>query len=157
MNADRDSIKETAEFFRYGLMLGIHIAIDAIAWLDTVLIADPAPDIALIEASLCGSRGPVAVADWLKQVPGKFDRKMVARRLCSEMFVLLRKDRTQAPVVAHWLYQMALDDFAPDKEAEQEMWYFDDALILARGGMYGDVAEINDELERFLSHYRPGL
>jgi hypothetical protein len=141
-------VKETAEYFHYGLMLGLHSVRDAMAWIDTIIDAEPVPDIALIEASLSGSRGPRAVADWLAQVPGEFDKQKVAKLLMRAMLERLNQDPEQAQRIARWLYEMALE--APD-EAENEMWYFDDALELASDGIYGDVNEIRNELVTFLA------
>ncbi len=73
-----DNIKETAEYFRHGLHLGLHTVVETMVWLDVVIAEEPVPDIAIIEAALSGSRGPIAVADWLAQVPGTYVRGAVA-------------------------------------------------------------------------------
>jgi hypothetical protein len=148
-----DDIKTTAEYFRRGLILGLHSVANALAWIDMILITEPTPDIAIIEASLCGSRGPIAVAEWLAYTPGVFDKRTVARRLLGAMHVWLSQDRAKAAKVAHWLYQMALDGDTPDGVAEERMWYFDDAFGLATDGVYGNAEELCEELIAFLAQY----
>lgn len=145
--------KETAEFFRYGLIHGLHSVDSAMDWIDTVLIAETTPDITLIEASLCGSRGPLAVADWLSQVPGEFDRRVVARRLFGAMEMLLHQNPAKSQIVAHWLYLMAQDEYIPADEAESQMWSFDEDLSLAADGIHGCMEELNKDLDRFLAGY----
>ncbi|HLJ55392.1 MAG TPA: hypothetical protein VKT77_10160 [Chthonomonadaceae bacterium] len=148
-----DDIKEKAESFRRGLHLGLHAVADVIPWLDAVIDEEPEPDIAIIEAALSGSRGPLAVADRLAEVPGTFDRRAVTARLIGAMVGLLRRDPSKIKAIARWLFQLALDGDAPDDEAENFMWGFEDDLLLAMDGVYGDVNDLRTELQEFLSRY----
>jgi hypothetical protein len=92
-----NAIKTTAEYYRRGLLLRLDILSDAMVWIDATLITEPDPDIALIEASLCGSKGSIAVADWLAQIPGEADQKTVARRMLSAMLARIDRDPEEAP------------------------------------------------------------
>ena len=40
-----NDIKTTAEFFRRGLILGLHSVANAMDWIDTILVTEPMPDI----------------------------------------------------------------------------------------------------------------
>ncbi len=151
-----NEIKTTAEYFRRGLMLGLHSVTDVMPWLDRILTTEATPDIALIEASLSGSQGTLAVADWLAQTQGAFDNRIVAGRLLGAMGALLQRKPAQSQKVTGWLYQMAMDDEVPDEAAGAAMWYFDDALGLAVNGVYGSAEELCDELRVFLNRYVHG-
>jgi len=43
--------KEQAEVLRLGLLAGVRTVGDAVAWADSVIAADPSPDIAVIEVA----------------------------------------------------------------------------------------------------------
>lgn len=138
-----DVIKTTAEYYRRGLLLGLDLMPEAMVWIDSILVSEATPDIAMIEASLCGSHGPFAVADWLAQVPGEIDRPMVARRLLYGML-------PRIPEVTHWLYEMAGEGDWPDLAGERQMGSFWDEYDDAVNGIYGDPEEIYRELRAFL-------
>ncbi|MBM0745549.1 hypothetical protein JOY44_29915 (plasmid) [Phormidium sp. CLA17] len=143
-------MKEQAEFYRVGLLLGSVKLADVIAWCDSVIMAEASPDINIIEASVSGSKGINAVADALSQVKGEFDKRALTRRIFRSMFDLVSQDRKQAPKVAGWLYHMATDNDVPNDEAEPEMWCFWDAIDLAVDGIYGDEEKLVDEMLQFL-------
>jgi hypothetical protein len=138
-----NSIKTNAEYYQRGLIMGLDLLAETMAWIDQTLVTEAVPDIALIEASLCGSQGPYAVADWLAQLPGEADKRMVARRLLYRMLPLI-------PEVVHWLYDMASDDDWPDLAGEGQMWSFWDEYDDAVSGVYGNLEEIRKELRAFL-------
>jgi len=138
-----NEIKTTAEYYRRGLLLGLDLMAETMAWLDRMLLTEDVPEIALIEASLSGSSGPIAVADWLGQLPGEFDQPMVARRLLNAMLPL-------APKVTHWLFQMATEDDWPDLEDEGQMWSFWDEYDDALNGIHGDPEAISKDIRAFL-------
>jgi hypothetical protein len=145
-----NAIKTTAEYYQRGLLLGLDILSDAMVWIDAMLITEPDPDIALIEASLCGSKGAIAVADWLAQVPGEADKKTVSRRLLSGMLARIDHEPEAALQVAYWLYCMAADEELPDLAGEGSMWLFWDDFDLAVKGINGDLEALHAELRGFL-------
>ncbi len=138
-----DVTKTTAEYYRRGLLLGLDLMAETMAWLDNLLLMEETPHIALIEASLSGSRGASAVADWLAQLPGEADKRMVARRLLYGMLPLI-------PEVTHWLYEMAKEDDWPELAGERQMRFFWDEYDDAADGIFGDPEEILKELRAFL-------
>ena len=138
-----NAIKTTAEYYRRGLMFGLDLLAETMAWLDHMLLTEDVPDIALIEASLCGSHGPIAVAEWLAQIPGEFDQRMVARRLLNAMLPL-------SPHVTHWLREMAEEEFWPELEGEGPMGIFWYEYYDALNGIHGDPEEIRKEITALL-------
>ena len=146
-------MKGQAEIYRRGLLLGLFKKSEVIAWCDTIIMAEAAPDLAIIQASMAGSKGVNAVAQALAEVPGDYDRQVVIAQLLAVMRELLRQDRTQAPNVARWLYEMAMDDNVPDATARADMVYFWDTIDLALNGVLGDVEALTGELLQFLNKY----
>ena len=145
--------KEQAEIYRYGLPLGLFEVSDVVKWCDFIVMAEPSPDIGIIEASIAGSKGAYAVASALSEVQGEFDKVLVIRHILGAMYEVLRVNRTKAPLVARLLYRMASDNDFPDDDTETEMWRFWDEVDLAVEGIHGDVEEVTDDLLRFLKRY----
>lgn len=143
-------MKERAEAYRAALLLGIIQIKDVTAWCDSIIIEEELPDIAIIEASISGSKGVNAVADALSGVKGESDKRVVTKRIFGCMYDFVSQDRKQAPKVARQLYHMAIDNDVPNDEAEPEMWYFWDAIDLAVDGMHGDEEKLIDEMLQFL-------
>lgn len=143
-------MKEQAEFYRVGLLLGLISLSDAVAWCDSIITAEEAPDIGIIEASISGSQGVSAVAAALTQVEGEFDYRTVTKRIFRAMYDLVKNDRSQAHEVASMLYQMASENDLPSLDCEAEMWAFCDAIHLAAEGILGDKDKLIDEMVDFL-------
>lgn len=149
-------MKEQAEFYRRGLLLGLIDPADVVAWCDSIIMAEESPDIGIIEASISGSHGVYAIASALTHVEGEFDPRAVTKRIFRSMCDLVRQDRKQAPKVARQLYRMASDNPTSYGEAEGEMWGFYDAIDLAAEGYYGDEEKLIDEMLHFLeTHSAP--
>ncbi len=146
-------MKEQAEVYRIGLLLGLFKLPNVIAWCDSIIMAEAEPDIAIIEASISGSKGIDAVANALSEVEGEFNNRSVAKIIFRSMYDLVNQNRKQAPQVAEWLYRMAFDFGAPDEEAESEMTYYYDAIDLAVDGIYGDAEKLTDKMLQFLHEY----
>ncbi len=151
--AEPSLLKETAEYYRIGLAIGLISTAEAMTWIDSVLICETEPDMALIEASLSGSRGAYAVADELAGVEGSALREAVARRLLARMSVLLSSDAETANQIVGWLDRMADEDYAPTPQAKAEMEGLEEDFYLANDGIYSSVAEVTEELRTFLQRY----
>ena len=144
--AEPSLLKEMAEYYRIGLELKLISVSEAMTWIDSVLICDTEPDMALIEASLSGSRGASTVADELAGVEGSALREEVARRLLARMSVLLSSDAETAKQIVGWLNRMADEDYAPTPQAKAEMQGLEEDFDLAYDGIYSRVAEVTEEL-----------
>lgn len=146
-------MKEQAEVYRVGLLLGLFKLSDVISWCDSIIMAEASPDVAIIEASISGSKGINAVSNALSEVNGEFNKRLVTKVIFRSMYDLVNRDRKQAPQVAEWLYRMAFDYGALDEEAKSEMTYYYDAIDLAVDCIYGDVEELTDRMLQFLQEY----
>ncbi len=152
-SSEHKDMKEQAEVFRVGLLLGLFKLSDVIAWCDSVIMEEATPDIAIIEASISGSKGVNAVANALSEVEGEFNKRSVTKLIFRSMYDSVNQDRKQAPQIAEWLYRMAFDYGAPDEEAESEMTYYYDAIDLAVDGIYGDAEKLTEKMLQFLHEY----
>ncbi|RYG66191.1 hypothetical protein EON80_15920 [bacterium] len=118
------AIKAEAEFYRIALEFGLCDPAEAIVWCDSVIMAEAAPDIAIIEASLTGSRIKHALIKELAQVAGTADPEVIKRRLFGAMHTLLLENRDNAPRVAECLYGIADENGDYPPMDEPEMWDF---------------------------------
>ena len=150
------NVKEMAECYRIGLKLGLFSVPEVMDWIDSVLLAEPEPDIVLIDASLSGSRGPSAVASELGGVSGPCRREAVRQCLLSAMHALLIKDRTKARSVGRWLERLAHSEIIVDAGVFGEMLSLAEHIYLAEEGIVGDVEEITDQILAFLARYTEG-
>jgi hypothetical protein len=145
-----NNLKETAEVYRLGLLIGFFTVSDAVLWADSIISSEKKPHIAIINIAMSRNEHPEDIARQLDALPGKFDSKVVSRQLVRLMSEKLTQDEKQAHHIAHCLYQMVLYDMSPGPEAERSMRYFDDALDLASQGIHGNPAKIIEELKVFL-------
>ena len=145
--------KEQAEIYSVGLPLGFFELADVITWCDTIIMEEPLPDLAIIKASLSGSKGRYAVASALSEVEGEFDKRSIFRAIFRFMYELVNEDRKRAAEVAEKLYYMAFEYGAPDDKAESEMTHYYDSIDLAVARVYGDVEQLTDEMLQFLLQY----
>ena len=154
--SEYSNMKEQAEFYRVGLLLGLFKISDVIAWCDSVIMAEAAPDLAIIEASMSGGKGVDAVVSALSEMKGEFDSRSVKKRIFRSMHDLVNQDREQALRIARLLYGMAFDDFAWNEEIEQEMRSFDNAFDDVAYRNYTEE-KITDEMLQFLKKQSTSL
>jgi hypothetical protein len=147
------NLKETAEYYRVGVLVGFVRMADAIAWTDSVIAAEDDPDIALIEASMCGHKRPEDFASALAQLAGVANRNTVIQRLLKSMYDAVVQDKSQAQHIAHCLYMMAIEGYAPDQEAQSYMMGIEDELYLVEGAAPKYIQKVVEELINFLRPY----
>jgi len=147
------SIKEQAEVFRRGLLLGLFRVPPVIAWCDSVIMAEPSPDVAIIEASLAGSRGADAVARALSETDGDFEESKIISALFRPMLDVLNADAKQASTVGEWLWRMVQKGWTPDEDAEVDMNNLPEMVDMAQEGIGGDLEEVTNEMRSFLEKY----
>ena len=128
-------------------------AIDA--WVDGVILAEPEPAFAFIEASAARCK-PDALMTALRDVPGEADAVTRRRIVIGFMAEALRRDPEAINRVVRALYQMALDGDVPNEEAESEMWSFCDEFDLAEQGIYGSTEDVHRDVARFLARHGQG-
>jgi len=147
------SIKEQSEVFRRGLLLGLFRVLPVIAWCDSVIMAEPSPDVAIIEASLAGSRGADAVARALSEADGDFEESKVISALFRPMLDILNANAKQASTIGEWLYRMVQNGWAPNEEVEADMINLPEDMDMAQEGICGNLEAVTNEMRRFLEKY----
>lgn len=138
--------KIQAEILRNCLELGLVSSSEVISWADSLVEQSFQPDIALIEVSMAGNLHSNDVADLLRNVPGETNPNRIYQGIFSHMrATLIDKPESETRIVRA-LFQLATAGEAPDKAAESEMFWFYDALDLAKAGYGGDVTEIRNSI-----------
>lgn len=129
---------------------------EVISWVDKVIVAEPRPAFAWIEASSSGG-DPAALMSALREVPGVADAAGRRRLIFGIMQRALDRDAGTIKPVLRALYAMAIDDDVPDPEGGRCMWHLDDAWDLAELGYYGHTEGVRRDLVQFLDRYTKGL
>lgn len=148
--------KEQAEVLRHGLMSGSRTVADAIAWADSVIAADPQPDMEIIEIAATSRRRPADVSVLLRNVAGECDRLAVIRRSMTDLRRDLAADPARGPQIARWLYELAINGELPEGEFGSEAYAVEDWFALAGSGTLGTYDSAVRELDAYLErHARP--
>src|SRR5262245_20765192 len=147
------SQKEQAEALRYGLLAGVRTVSDAVVWADSVIAADPTPDIAVIEVASSSRRPPNEVASLLRTVAGECDRIGVMRRVMADLRIGLAANPARGPAIAHWLYQLANSGELPEEHFGHEPYSLEDWFELARTGTYGTSVDALRNLDNYLGRH----
>ena len=148
--------KEQAEVLRHGLMSGSRTVADAIAWADSVIAADPQPDMEIIEIAATSRRQPAYVSVLLRNVAGECDRLAVIRRSMTDLRRDLAADPSRGPQIARWLYELATGGELPEGEFGSEAYALEDWFALASRGTLGTYDSAVRELDAYLGrHARP--
>lgn len=144
-------LKEEAEVLRNCLELDLISVPQVVEWADQYIEQTPDPDFAIIEASLSMRKRADAVVKILAEVKGVTDEAQVLTRIFDVMKKLFEGDPTQDTKIARALFKMAQAGQTASEEAEGYMFWFDDALDLARLG-YGEesIEQIHNQLKEFL-------
>jgi hypothetical protein len=152
----RTGQKEEAEVLRHGLLAGTWTVADAVVWADSVIAADPRPDIAVIEVATSARRHASEVTALLRDVAGECDPVMVIRRSMSDLRRALSVDPTRGPQIARWLYQLAINGELPHAEFGSDAYMIEDWFTLASSGTFGTFEGAVRELDAYLErHARP--
>jgi len=147
--------KAQAEVLRHGLMAGCRTVADAVAWVDSVIAADPRPDIAVIDVATSSRRHPADVSALLRNVAGECDPVAVIRRSMTDLRDALAADSTRGPQIARWLYELAISGELPEGEFRSDVYGLEDLFALARSGV-GTYDSAVRELDAYLGrHARP--
>jgi len=124
-----------------------------VEWIDNVVLRAEEPAAEFIDAAMAkGDRN--RLIGLLHALGAHADQTEVAQYMFRDMAEALSKEPTVAASVAHALYQMVLHRQWPHPDAEQQMYYFDDAFALARQQIHGDVDALRVELAQFLARFQ---
>ena len=146
------SLKTRAEALLEAANLGYVGVGDVIAWVDNIIEAEESPDPALFDATVAGSdRNKLSAA--LSQVHGDADPRGVVRLVIGHMRTAWLSDPTLEDRVVKSLFDMAISERFPDDDASDDMYWFYDALDLAKDGTLGGLEEVRAMVRRFLDQY----
>jgi hypothetical protein len=120
------NIKESAEYYRVGVLIGLIDKAEAIAWVDSVILAEDQPELELIEASMCGSKRLPDFSTTFARIGGTANRHIVIRQLFKTMLAIVERDRFKAKLVTRYLELMVIEGYAPSTQAEGYMRGIDD-------------------------------
>lgn len=141
-----------ADYYLYGIELGILDFEKAIEWADRIIVLDAEPELEIIEVALARPTGRNGVMDALKEVKGTRDPQMAGSMLLCELKALLQhgcnlKAIARKALDVAWLTRM------PEK-IRDEFVHMDDDIALAEQGIYSDLEQCKVELCRILSLYQ---
>ena len=160
-----NDIKEKAEYFRLGLMLGVYTVSDVVRWADSEIQRQDKLPYIFIKLSLMERSGPKDVRAKLNEFPGCVDKFKVLRKilpkLLGPMYLQLSHHPEYGPTLANNLYQVYL-------ELDQEFGHFslpedlypmlvlDDQYLYAQQGT-GTEQEVLQDFLVFLKPYAEAL
>jgi len=148
------TLNENAALLRLGLLHGYVSVQEAVEWADAEIAAAEHPHPALIEVSTGERRSPADLAAELAPLAAAGEGLEIIDRVLGLMYRALSRDPGLARRIASALYSFALADARPSGgDPEGWMLYFDDALDLARSGVYGSEHHVVQEMLRFLAPY----
>jgi hypothetical protein len=145
--------KEEAEVLRHGLLAGVRTVADAVAWADSMVAADPKPDIAVIEVASSARRSTADVVALLRDVPGECDSVAAIRRAMADLRTALASEPARGLEIARWLYQLGTSGELPEEQFGQEAYSLEDWFYLASRGMYGTSADALRNLDAYLERH----
>src|SRR5215471_4754328 len=140
--------KEQAEVLRHGLLTGTRTVSDVIAWADSVIEADPRPDIAVIEVATSGRRHAANMTLLLRDVAGECDPVIVLRRSMSDLRRALATDPSRGPQIARWLALLATTGELSETEFGDDVYMLQDSF--APWGTYESAVK---ELDAYLAQH----
>lgn len=122
------TLKELAEVFRLGLMIGYYKPDEVIKWADSRVMHDNALGVSLIEVSLPGSKGINEVISKLDDVKGEQVIQKPARAILGLLYRDLASGKNSLETVTYQLYSLSnvLDERHVDKEILEELRIMDD-------------------------------
>jgi hypothetical protein len=143
-------LRRAAALLKYGLLNGFTTVGEAVTWADAEIEAQDSPHAALLEVSTSSSRIAADVAIELNPLAAGCTETEIVEEMLALMYSALCRDRTTAPRIASELYRLAVDGVHPSESALREMFYFYDALDIARCNISGTEAEVIAEMLGFL-------
>ena len=124
---------------------------DLVSWADFELLSNENPDPNFYDMSLSQTMGEALTA--LNKIKKSDDKVRVSKLAFQYFHHHLKSGKGNYQKIAKALFDMAMHDFIPKKEAASAMYSFWDDLDLAIDGIYGEPEQIKQELIDFLKRY----
>ena len=140
-----------ADYFLYGIEIGILDFNDAISWADSVIRESAEPSCEIIDLALSRPRGRNGVLEALAEIPGERNPKAAGRHLLGELSRRLSSSK-DLKVISRQALEVAWVTQQPE-DVRFELDRIDDSISLAESGTYGMINECMQELEDALSVY----
>src|SRR3989442_446735 len=90
MTATQPTRKDSAEFFRLGLLAGVCDLSAVVRWSDAVIMSEPSPPFAFFDLSTCESQPLSATLSLLVEVPGERTPNLAVHMLLGHCYRLAR-------------------------------------------------------------------
>lgn len=143
------SLKEQAEIFRLGLLIGNFSVKDVITWADYLIEYEDSPEMGLIEVSLSESKGINDVIAHLDNINGKYNHTIPIKTILGLLYKELSLNEEIVSEIARKLYVLSLNISPTDLEEDKinQMNTMDDIFYISG---WEDVAmQIKDLLEEY--------
>lgn len=140
-----------ADYFFYGIEIGILDFNDAISWADSVIKDSAKPSSEIIDLALSRPRGRNGVMEALAEIPGERNPEVAGRLLLAELSRRMSSVK-ELKVISRQALDVAWATQQPE-EIRFELDRIDDGIYLAESGTYGTINECRQELEDALSAY----
>ena len=149
-----ETLKAEAEALRVGLLVGLVDRDRIVAWADSAILADRAPEAPVVlDLALAGHKPVAEIVSLLSQVPGEVDQSVVGRRLAGQLRERFARGTLDVVGVARAMYRLLREGYAPDDEFESMAYVADDRVDLALEGVYGTLDDVSAEVAEFLERY----
>lgn len=150
------SLKDEAEIFRIGLIIGYFTKKDVINWTDKVIETQENDEYEIIEASLLEHSSKADIASKLAEIKGVTNNKYninVVLGVCSASY---RSNKFTEDEIFTMLYKLiSALNISIDSEIWQSIDRLSDGYYLATEGIYGFPEDIRKELTEFLDRFYP--
>lgn len=140
-----------ADYFLYGIELGILSFDQAITWAEKVIELEDAPSGEVIDLALSRPRGRNGVIEALKEIQGERNPQFAGAMLLSDLATKLELGESIKSIASKAL-SVAWATQLPEA-ARQHFDHIDDEISLAEQGIYGDLAQCKVELINSLNKY----
>lgn len=141
-----------ADYYLYGIELGILSFNQAIEWADKIIEVEIEPEVEIIELALTRPRGRNGAMEDLKKIKGSRKPQVAGAMLLSVLHSQLQngsdlKSISSKALDVTWVTQMP-------EEVRWEFDHLDDNISLAEQGIYSDIDQCKIELNGLLARYK---
>lgn len=149
------NIKVIAEVLRIGLQIGLFLKTEVIKWADHTIETLDSPSIEIIEVALSSNDKVVDIVSKLKNIKGTYDKKLplkIILGLLSEKFMINEENVLKIkPFISNLIYYNCCEGF---DYVDEQLYNLNEEINLAADNIYGNLEDISQEIESFLSPYK---
>lgn len=148
-------LKDEAEIFRIGLIIGYFTKDDVIKWADRLIETNGNVEYEIIEISLLSNSSKADIASKLREVKGILNEQLIINVLLGLLSYGYNSNKFSEDEICTFLYHLVSNkiDISISNDIEQNIHHLSDGYYLATEDIYGDLEEICKELKEFLDLY----